>query len=134
MSFSPDGRRIVFAAHGPAGDAAHSSWNVYEYDFDTRRVRRVIAYSSSPGSRTFGGPDYVREANSTQVAVEDSVMVGGGSIDTEDAGVLITGSANLGASVAAIVADGQGKQKCTRTEGHQDGYGQFSGRKVQSAQ
>lgn len=36
------------------------------------------------------------------------VAVGGGAIGTEDAGVLITGSPNIGASVADVVADGQG--------------------------
>lgn len=36
------------------------------------------------------------------------VAVGGGVIDSEDAGVLITGSDNLGVSVGDLVADGQG--------------------------
>jgi len=45
---------------------------------------------------------------SNNVSTHTGVAVGGGAIGSEDAGVLITGSANLGASVAAIVADGQG--------------------------
>ncbi|MBZ2169070.1 hypothetical protein [Marinobacter sp. F4216] len=43
LDVSPDGERMVFAAHGPAGNAAHSSWNIYEYTFATGKVRRILA-------------------------------------------------------------------------------------------
>lgn len=42
LDVSNDGRRIVFAAHGPDGNPTHGSWNIYEYDFDRKQVRRVI--------------------------------------------------------------------------------------------
>jgi OOP family OmpA-OmpF porin len=36
------------------------------------------------------------------------VTVGGGAIGNEDAGVLVSGSGNLGVTVSALVADGRG--------------------------
>lgn len=45
---------------------------------------------------------------SSDVDTHTGVAVGGGVIDAADAGVLITGSGALGATVGAIVADGQG--------------------------
>ena len=46
---------------------------------------------------------------SNSVSSHNGVAVGGGAIGTEDAGVLITGSGNLGADVATIVDAGTGK-------------------------
>lgn len=43
LDVSPDGTRMVFAAHGPAGNVSHSTWNIYEYSFVTKGVRRVIS-------------------------------------------------------------------------------------------
>jgi opacity protein-like surface antigen len=45
----------------------------------------------------------------SDVDTHTGVTVGGGSIDAVDAGVLITGSPQLGATVAEIVADGRGE-------------------------
>ncbi|MCR8916189.1 PD40 domain-containing protein [Marinobacter panjinensis] len=42
LDVSPDGERMVFAARGPADNAAHSSWNIYEYTFATGEVRRIL--------------------------------------------------------------------------------------------
>lgn len=50
---------------------------------------------------------------SNDVDTHTNVAVGGGAIGTEDAGVLITGSPNLGVSVADLVADGRGSVDTT---------------------
>jgi hypothetical protein len=42
LTMSPDGERMAFAAHGPEGNVHHSTWNVYEYNFSTRKLRRFI--------------------------------------------------------------------------------------------
>ncbi len=42
LSVSPDGEHIIFAAHGPDGDVHDSSWNIYEYSFSTREVKRIL--------------------------------------------------------------------------------------------
>ncbi|MDG1707240.1 MAG: outer membrane beta-barrel protein [Emcibacteraceae bacterium] len=46
---------------------------------------------------------------SNSISSHNGVAVGGSAIGTEDAGVLITGSGNLGASVSTIVGAGTGK-------------------------
>lgn len=43
LTISKDGRYLAFAAHGPATNANHFTWNIYEYDFETKSLRRVIA-------------------------------------------------------------------------------------------
>jgi len=68
-------------------------------------LRSAIGYGYGNGFRS--ELEFAWRQN--KVSSHDSVAVGGGVIDSEDAGVLITGSGNLGASVGAIVADGQGK-------------------------
>ncbi len=45
---------------------------------------------------------------SNDIDTHNNVAVGGGIIDSEDAGVLITGSPNLGVTVGALVDDGEG--------------------------
>ncbi|MBY0568491.1 MAG: outer membrane beta-barrel protein [Hyphomonadaceae bacterium] len=47
------------------------------------------------------------------VDTHNGVTVGGGNIDAEDAGVLITGSPNLGVTVGELVDDGQGSVDTT---------------------
>ena len=42
LTISPDGERIAFAAYGPKGNKQHRSWNIYEYNFTTDRVRRIL--------------------------------------------------------------------------------------------
>lgn len=71
------------------GDALSLAWGI---KFENN-LRFELAYISQDNDvRTHNG-----------VTVADSLV-----IDAEDAGVLITGSGNLGASVGAIVADGRG--------------------------
>lgn len=43
VSVSQDGNTIVFAAHGQAGNSAHSSWSIYTYDLTSQTIKRVIA-------------------------------------------------------------------------------------------
>lgn len=72
-----------------SGDAISLAWGL---KFENN-VRIELAYSSQDNEvSTHSG-----------VTVADTI-----AIDSEDAGVLITGSGNLGASVGAIVADGRG--------------------------
>lgn len=85
----------------PAG--TELGWNT---DFKSGyALRSAIGYGYGSGFR--GELEFAWRRN--KVSSHDSVAVGGGVIDSEDAGVLITGSGNLGASVGAIVADGRGK-------------------------
>ncbi len=42
MNVSKDGSKLIFAAHGPAGNVSHRTWSIYEFDFDTLEVRRII--------------------------------------------------------------------------------------------
>lgn len=42
LSVSADGKKLLFAAHGPIDHPAHNSWNIYELSYDTREITRVI--------------------------------------------------------------------------------------------
>jgi fibro-slime domain-containing protein len=42
ISVSADGKKAVFAAHGPSNHPRDYTWNIYEYNFSERTVRRVI--------------------------------------------------------------------------------------------
>ena len=64
----------------------------------------AAGYSYGNGFRGEAEVRYIRNS----ISSHSNVAVGGGAIGTEDAGVLITGSANLGANASTIVADGQG--------------------------
>ncbi|MBX2807567.1 MAG: fibro-slime domain-containing protein [Cellvibrionaceae bacterium] len=42
LNVSPDGRYLLFAAHGPANHPTDFTWNIYEYDFERGGIRRII--------------------------------------------------------------------------------------------
>nr|MBX2808574.1 hypothetical protein [Cellvibrionaceae bacterium] len=42
LNVSPDGRYLLFAAHGPLNHPTDFSWNIYEYDFELGALRRII--------------------------------------------------------------------------------------------
>ncbi len=42
LKTSEDGSTLLFAAHGPDGHSSDYTWNVYEYDFETKSIRRLI--------------------------------------------------------------------------------------------
>ncbi|MFL0802836.1 MAG: hypothetical protein K6L81_03900 [Agarilytica sp.] len=61
LTTSADGQSLLFAAHGPEGHASDYSWNIYEYDFATGEVRRVIADDLSANAGQDTGPVYTDE-------------------------------------------------------------------------
>lgn len=76
LSVSPDGERIAFAAHGPEGNARHSTWNIYEYDFSTRRIRRFLADDELANAGQDTSPAYTNDgrivfSSDRQVATGD---------------------------------------------------------------
>lgn len=42
LNVSPDGQRLVFAAHGLISHPTDYTWNIYEYDFSGKTIRRII--------------------------------------------------------------------------------------------
>ncbi|MFT6388567.1 MAG: fibro-slime domain-containing protein [Cellvibrionaceae bacterium] len=42
LNVSPDGGKLIFAAHGPIDHPTDYTWNIYEYNFDTKVVLRII--------------------------------------------------------------------------------------------
>ena len=42
LNVSPDGVNLVFAAHGPIDHPTDYTWNIYEYNFETKVIRRII--------------------------------------------------------------------------------------------
>ena len=42
LNVSPDGRYLIFAAHGPITHPTEYTWNIYEYDFKTKLIRRRL--------------------------------------------------------------------------------------------
>ncbi|NVJ60216.1 MAG: hypothetical protein HWE27_07500, partial [Gammaproteobacteria bacterium] len=43
LNLSPDGRTLLFAAHGPVGHPTDYSWNIYTLNYDTQLIKRVIS-------------------------------------------------------------------------------------------
>ncbi|WNO10729.1 PKD domain-containing protein [Teredinibacter sp. KSP-S5-2] len=58
LSVSADGKRILFAGHGPAGDPHHSTWSIYEYSFEAHSVRRIIADDAIANAGQDTSPTY----------------------------------------------------------------------------
>ncbi|MES2673379.1 MAG: PKD domain-containing protein [Pseudomonadota bacterium] len=42
LNISPDGQYLVFAAHGPHDHLTDYTWNIYEYSFKDKSIRRII--------------------------------------------------------------------------------------------
>lgn len=42
LNVSPDGKFLIFAAHGPNNHPTDYTWNIYEYNFATKTIRRII--------------------------------------------------------------------------------------------
>ena len=61
LSVSPDGGRIIFAAHGPAGSAQDSTWNIFEYDFSTRQLRRILQDDAVANAGQDTNPAYTND-------------------------------------------------------------------------
>lgn len=55
---SKDGSKLIFAAHGPAGNLSHSTWSIYELDFNTLEVRRIIEDDSVANAGQDTNPTY----------------------------------------------------------------------------
>jgi hypothetical protein len=76
LTVSPDGERIAFAAHGPAGNVHDSTWNIYEYDFSTRRIHRFLADDELANAGQDTNPAYTNDgrivfSSDRQVATGD---------------------------------------------------------------
>ncbi|MDX1693291.1 MAG: hypothetical protein R3208_05980, partial [Ketobacteraceae bacterium] len=61
LDVSKDGRFLVFAAHGPAGNMSHNTWNIYEYEFATQKVSRVIRSDTVANAAHDTSPAYTNE-------------------------------------------------------------------------
>jgi hypothetical protein len=61
LNVSKDGSRVVFAAHGPANHPSHYTWNIYEYQFESRSVRRIIADDAIANSGRDTNPTYAHD-------------------------------------------------------------------------
>lgn len=76
LAASPDGERIAFAAHGPAGSARHNTWNIYEYNFSTGEIRRFLADDELANAGQDTNPAYTNDgrivfSSDRQVATGD---------------------------------------------------------------
>lgn len=61
LSISPDGDRISFAAHGPEGNTHDSSWNIFEYDFSTKKLRRFFTDDAFADAGQDTNPAYTND-------------------------------------------------------------------------
>ncbi|WP_156836600.1 PD40 domain-containing protein [Marinobacter daepoensis] len=61
LDVSPDGERMVFAAHGPAGSQTNFTWNIFEYTFATGKVRRIFKDDLVANSGHDTNPTYTNE-------------------------------------------------------------------------
>ncbi|MFL0799330.1 MAG: hypothetical protein K6L80_02685 [Agarilytica sp.] len=61
LTTSADGQRLLFAAHGPDAHASDYSWNIYEYDFASGEIRRIIEDDLAANAGQDTGPVYTTE-------------------------------------------------------------------------
>ncbi|MBE0486577.1 MAG: PD40 domain-containing protein, partial [Marinobacter sp.] len=61
LDVSPDGRHLVFAAHAPAGDTRNTTWNLFEYSFETGQIRRVFQDDAVANAGHDTNPTYTNE-------------------------------------------------------------------------
>jgi hypothetical protein len=76
LTVSPDGENIAFAAHGPEGNVRDSTWNIYEYNFSTRRVHRFFEDDDMANAGQDTSPAYTNDgrivfSSDRQVATGD---------------------------------------------------------------
>jgi hypothetical protein len=81
LSVSPDGERIIFAAHGPQGGITNSTWNIYEYTFSTGQTRRIIAEDAVANAGQDTNPAYT---NDGRIVFSSDRQVGTGDYRTLD--------------------------------------------------
>jgi len=61
LSASPDGERIIFAAHGPQGSISNGTWNIFEYTFSTGQIRRIFADDAFANAGQDTNPAYTND-------------------------------------------------------------------------
>ncbi|KEF30620.1 hypothetical protein D777_02562 [Marinobacter nitratireducens] len=61
LDVSPDGERMVFAAHGPADSPNNFTWNIFEYTFASGKVRRIFQDDLVANSGQDTNPTYTNE-------------------------------------------------------------------------
>ena len=63
LNVSADGERLVFAAHGPDNHPTDYTWNIYEYNFKTKAVRRIIAGDAKANAGDDTNPTYALDGS-----------------------------------------------------------------------
>jgi fibro-slime domain-containing protein len=58
LNVSPDGQFLIFAAHGPRESTTDYTWNIYEYSFITKTLRRVIVDDAIANAGQDTNPTY----------------------------------------------------------------------------
>jgi len=75
LSVSPDGERIIFAAHGPQGNTSHSTWNIYEYNFSSGQIHRFLESDAIANAGQDTNPAY---ANDGRIVFSSDRQIGTG--------------------------------------------------------
>jgi fibro-slime domain-containing protein len=63
LNVSPDGQFLVFAAHGPRESTTDYTWNIYEYSFTAKTVRRIIADNAIANAGQDTNPTYATDGS-----------------------------------------------------------------------
>lgn len=63
LNVSPDGERLVFAAHGPDNHPTDYTWNIYEYHFKTKAIRRIITDHITANAGDDTNPTYALDGS-----------------------------------------------------------------------
>jgi fibro-slime domain-containing protein len=61
LNVSPDGTKLLFAAHGPMNHPTDYTWNIYEFDFNTKAVRRIIQDNTIANAAQDTSPTYAMD-------------------------------------------------------------------------
>lgn len=63
LNVSSDGERSVFAAHGPINHPTDYTWNIYEYHFKTKAIRRIITDDAKANTGDDTNPTYALDGS-----------------------------------------------------------------------
>lgn len=63
LNVSPNGQFLIFAAHGPNNHPTDYTWNIYEYSFATKTMRRVIEDDAIANAGQDTNPTYALDGS-----------------------------------------------------------------------
>lgn len=117
LDVSPDGRFLVFAAHGQEGNAHDNSWNIYEYSFDSGKVRRIFKNDAFANKGQDTNPAYTNDGE--HIVFSSDRQVARGDFAVEDNRQYLYGYNEPASLMHYMKRDGSGLIQVSEGEFHE---------------